>query len=245
MTRQHTPESRKEISLSRRDFMKFSGMTVVSAGIIGTHVDSFGAKQATWGFLLVDMKKCQGCMSCMLACSLVHHGVENLSLSRIQVLQNPYGSFPDDLTLVQCRQCVDPACVKACPVGALAADPENGNVTTVDTQKCIGCKSCVSACSYTPSRAIWNFKDKHSQKCDLCASTPYWDETGGPDGKKACLEVCPLDAITFTKVIPDQNSDDSYTVNLRGLPWKKLGYRGWDFPLIDGLLTPRTRKIGG
>ena len=62
-------------------------------------------------------------MSCMLACSLVHHGVENPSLSRIQVLQNPQGSFPNDLVISQCRQCVDPACVRGLPVGALKRDP--------------------------------------------------------------------------------------------------------------------------
>ena len=40
------------------------------------------------GYLLVDIEKCQGCSSCMLACSLIHEGVESLSLARIQILQN-------------------------------------------------------------------------------------------------------------------------------------------------------------
>ena len=75
----------------------------------------------------------------MLACSLVHEGVENLTLSRIQVIQNPFESFPDDVTIEQCRQCVDPACVKACPVDALKANAEYGNVRMVDRTKCIGC----------------------------------------------------------------------------------------------------------
>ena len=83
------------------------------------------------GYLLVDIEKCQGCLSCMLACSLVHEGVESLSLSRIQIMQNSFASFPDDLTIEQCRQCVDPACVKVCPTGALRADSEYGNVRRV------------------------------------------------------------------------------------------------------------------
>jgi protein NrfC len=238
-------KTKDTLAISRRDFMKFSGMTVVSAGIVGTHIDSFGVQQATWGFLLVDMKKCQGCTSCMLACSLVHHGVENPSLARIQVLQNPHGKWPDDLMLVQCRQCVEPACVAACPVAALQPDPAFGNVTLVDPEKCIGCKSCIKACPYTPSRPIWNAREKHSQKCDLCAKASYWNEQGGPDGKKACVEICPLGAIVFTKVIPDQSSKDSYTVNLRGLPWARMGYPGWDNLILDKLLNPAAKKIGG
>lgn len=234
----------RTLSLSRRDFMKFSGMTVVSAGIVGTRIDAWGRERATWGFLLVDMKKCQGCTSCMLACSLVHHGVENPSLSRIQILQNPYGCWPDDLMIAQCRQCVEPACVAACPVGALAPDPQFGNVTIVDQEKCIGCKSCIAACPYTPSRPVWNFEEGHSQKCDLCAHTPYWNETGGPEGKKACVEICPLGSITFTKVVPDQDKEDSYTVNLRGLPWARLGYPGWDLPVIDRLFAAKQNGDG-
>jgi len=215
----------KEILImKRRDFIKLSGVAVVGVCFNGCDIGPIGKEKATWGFLLADVKKCQGCLSCMLACSLAHEGAQNLSLSRIQILQNSFGKFPDDITLVQCRQCVEPACVSVCPTGALQPDPDFGNVTTVDVSKCIGCKRCVNACPYTPGRTIWNVIDNHSQKCDLCANTPYWDQTGGPEGKKACVEVCPMGALTFTLVIPDQESIDSYNVNLRDLEWYKLGF---------------------
>jgi protein NrfC len=217
-------ENKSVVAVSRRDFFKFSGMAIIGSGIIGCNIFSIGNEKATWGFLLVDMKKCQGCLSCMLACSLVHDGIESLSLSRIQVLQNSFGKWPNDLTLSQCRQCVEPACVVACPVDALKSNPDFGGVTTVDIEKCIGCKKCIEACPYTPSRVIWNFEEEHSQKCDLCANAPFWDNDGGPDGKKACIEICPLDAIVFTKVIPDQKGDEGYNVNLRGSQWEKLGF---------------------
>ncbi|MCP4750952.1 MAG: hypothetical protein GY866_08670, partial [Proteobacteria bacterium] len=68
----------------------------------------------------------------MLACSLVHEGVENLSLSRIQVSHNPLEKFPVDLGMAQCRQCVEPACVKACPEEALKPNAKYGNVRMVD-----------------------------------------------------------------------------------------------------------------
>jgi protein NrfC len=83
---------------------------------------------------------------------------------------------------------------------------------------------CVNACPYPPGRAIWNHEDGHAQKCDLCVDTPHWDENGGPDGKQACVQVCPLGAIRFTDVIPAQEGDEGYKVNLRGDGWRKLGY---------------------
>ena len=72
-----------------------------------------------------------------------------------------------------------------------------------------------------------NFNDdKKSRKCDLCAITPYhWDEAGGgPDGKQACVEVCPVGAIKFTREIPVQDGDAGYKVNLRDSAWQQLGY---------------------
>jgi protein NrfC len=84
--------------------------------------------------------------------------------------------------------------------------------------------ACVEACPYLPSRAVWNFEEDHAQKCDLCAEAPFWVEKGGPDGKQACVEVCPVGAIKFTKEIPQQEGDKGYKVNLRGKSWKHLGY---------------------
>ena len=183
------------------------------------------------GYLLVDVEKCQGCATCMLACSLVHEGVQSLSLSRIQVLQDSFAAFPGDLTVEQCRQCVDPACVTACPTGALQADARYGNVRMVDAEQCIACGACYSACPYAPSRAFLAadraYRDQaKSRKCDLCAHAPYhWDKAGGgPGGKQACVALCPVGAIAFTTEIPVQDGDGGYRVNLRGESWVVLGY---------------------
>jgi protein NrfC len=222
---------------TRRHFLKISGTAAIGVGLSGALPGILWMDEATAaipvaeGYLLVDTIKCQGCASCMLACSLVHEGVESLSLARIQIMQNSFESFPDDLTIEQCRQCVEPACVKECPTGALRANAKYGNVRMVDKEKCIGCGACYDACPYTPSRAVVaadkDFdRELKSRKCDLCANTPFhWDEAGGgPDGKQACVAVCPVGAIKFTKKIPNQKGDDGYKVNLRDRNWGKLGY---------------------
>jgi protein NrfC len=221
-----------EGKLSRRAFLKLSGTAAIGLGVGGllSNViwlnDAIAAIPVAEGYLLVDTKKCQGCVSCMLACSLVHEGVENLSLARIQIMQNSFDKWPGDLTIEQCRQCVTPACVEACPTKALHADPRFGNVRMVTAKECIGCRSCIKACPYRPADALWNQSDVHAQKCDLCADTPYhWDKAGGgPKGKQACVEVCPVKAIKFTATIPQQKGDQGYKVNLRDATWKKMKY---------------------
>ena len=207
---------------SRRDFLKLSGIVVIGVGF-GSCATGNGVP-ASKGYLLVDTKKCQGCQTCMLTCSLVHEGFASLSLSRIQIVQNPYLSFPEDIIIAQCRQCVAPACLAACPVGALHVDIFHGNVRTVNKKKCIGCQACVRACPFVPGRPIWNFQEGYSQKCDLCAVSDFWNERGGPDGKQACVTICPMKAIQFTTEIPVQTGDAGYNVNLRDESWGLLGY---------------------
>ncbi|MDI6871194.1 MAG: 4Fe-4S dicluster domain-containing protein, partial [Bacillota bacterium] len=150
--------------VSRREFLKLASAFAVGLGL-GDALPrllylggGMVAIPASGGYLLVDTKKCAGCVSCMLACSLVHEGKENLSLSRIQVLQNPFGRYPEDVSQEQCRQCSYPACVEACPTGALHAEARSGNVRLVDERKCIGCQRCVEACPHKPSRVVWNFE---------------------------------------------------------------------------------------
>jgi protein NrfC len=71
---------------------------------------------------------------------------------------------------------------------------------------------------------MWDFAQEHALKCDLCAEARFWNEKCGPEGKQACVEVCPVMAIKFTKVIPIQEGDTGYKVNLREGSWEKLGY---------------------
>jgi len=79
------------------------------------------------------------------------------------------------------------------------------------------------ACPHFPHRTVWNAGKNKSRKCDLCASAPYWSQNGGPDGKQACVELCPMKALKLSKEVPVQEGTIGYDVNLRTETWAKLG----------------------
>ena len=178
-------ESADKKTFSRRDFLTISGAAVAGQALVtttgcstATEADE-GLYPESKGYLVYDSKKCIGCTTCMLSCSLVHYGEQSLSLSRIQVIQDSFGKFPDDLQIAPCRQCVTPPCVINCPEEAAYIDTENSNVRRIDEEKCVGCQTCLEMCPQQPHRTVWNSADEVASKCDLCIDTPHWNEKGG------------------------------------------------------------------
>jgi protein NrfC len=226
-------KEKKRGGVSRRRFIINSGAAIIGGGNADAFLPSESsvekqskatkeaAKQAPTSFpvskvyLVYDSSKCVNCATCMLACSTVHEGKESYSLSRIQMLVNTYNKFPDDIEIFVCRQCVIPACVQACPTGACHIDTANGNVRVIDETKCTGSRHCLESCPFVPHRIIWNHEIKKSSMCDLCIKTPYWSEKGGPDGKQACVEVCPHKALKVVKEVPLQTGEMGYNVDLK------------------------------
>lgn len=224
---------------TRRDFIIDStkaGFVVAAVvnfpGILNAKAHASNSEiPASMGYLLVDSKKCQGCRSCMLGCSLVNEGNQSLRSSRIQVIQDSFKEYPKDITIAQCRQCEEPNCLEACVTGALHIDKDNGNVRSINPGDCIMCGSCVAACPHTPSRSLYGPNNESAIKCDLCVSASYkenwpFDEKGGPGGKQACVENCSLKAIQFTLEMPNQIGNKGYDTNLRlnDLAWWQFGY---------------------
>lgn len=193
--------------------------------------------QASKGYLLVDTKKCSGCMSCMMACTLAHEGGINMGHARIQIKKNVFGRYPDDdIEQYVCRQCIDAPCVLACSTGAMHVDPESG-VRIVDEEVCIGCLKCQKACKYAPARIAYDRVRRKALKCDLCQNTPYWEEGGGIRGKQACVYACELKAIVFSPDMPA--TEDGYEVNLR----KSLHYARANFPVDDAGMQPAREAL--
>ncbi len=80
-----------------------------------------------------------------------------------------------------CNHCANPACVAACPSGALYKRGEDG-VVLVNQDVCRGWRACVVACPY--KKVYYNWKTGKSEKCILCFPRL---ETGQPP---ACFHSC-------------------------------------------------------
>jgi protein NrfC len=208
--------------LSRRDFVVGSG-TAVAGGVLSAITPekaSAAAKTArnefplSKGYLVYDSRHCAGCQTCMLTCSLVHDGEASTSRSRIQVTRNVLAQYPQDIQIFVCRQCPTPLCVKNCPTGACHVSAQNGNVRMIDAEKCIGCKTCLSACPFVPHRPAFNVATQKSSKCDLCANTPYFSKKGGPLGAQACVTACPAKALKLVAQLPAQTDNTGYDLNI-------------------------------
>jgi Fe-S-cluster-containing dehydrogenase component len=131
--------------------------------------------------LIFKPEKCVGCEMCSLVCSLKHHNVTGLQMSRIKISRN-YPSLEDPLfEATYCRQCKNARCIQVCPTGALSRR-DTGDVV-FDAQKCTKCGECITAC---PFNAIWaDEKSGKIFKCDLC------------DGQPWCVDWCPHDALIY------------------------------------------------
>lgn len=220
----------KEAKVLRRDFL-LGGGTALAAGALTVCVpESMATAQETaaartahmpsTGYVVYDSRLCFGCQSCMYACAMTHEGEAAPALSRIQIIRDApsFTKYPYDIVMSLCRHCVSPLCVQHCPTGACHVDEAHGNIRRIDQARCIGCKRCISACPQRPHRTVWNPAKKKSAKCDLCLDAPYWSQQGGPEGKQACVEICPAKALKLVHVPPSQTDIAGYDVHLAPEP---------------------------
>lgn len=64
-----------------------------------------------------------------------------------------------------CNHCLNPACVAACPSGAIYKRGEDG-VVLVNENKCRAWRMCIAACPY--KKVYYNWSTGKSEKCILC-----------------------------------------------------------------------------
>lgn len=100
------------------------------------------------------------------------------------VQKDIYGQFEKTFMMYLprlCEHCLNPACVAACPSGAVYKREEDG-IVLIDQDKCRGWRMCVSACPY--KKIYYNWKTGKSEKCTFCFPRI---EAGQPT---VCSETC-------------------------------------------------------
>ncbi|GAA3098513.1 nitrate reductase subunit beta [Streptosporangium carneum] len=80
-----------------------------------------------------------------------------------------------------CEHCLNPACVAACPSGALYKRSEDG-IVLVDQDRCRGWRMCVTGCPY--KKVYFNHRTGKAEKCTFCFPRV---EVGLPT---VCSETC-------------------------------------------------------
>lgn len=199
--------------------------------------------------LVIDLKKCFGCRSCVSACKL-----ENMVQKENYwnfVIEYEVGEYPDVRRIfvpMNCMHCENPPCKKACPEKAIIKN-EYGLVL-IDYDKCKGRRYCIAACPYgvvhyigeektfypdekTPYEKIPLEARHHlhrkipgiAEKCTLCwhrieKAIKQGKSPGSDyDSTPACVPVCPAGARHFG----DFDAPESKVSNLiKSRPGKRL-----------------------
>ena len=156
--------------------------------------------------MLIDLTKCIGCRACQVACK-EWNDLPGEETDNWGSYQNPPSLSAKTWSLVefmeieedsrlhwifakrQCMHCLHPACVSACPVGALHQTEEGAVV--YDPDRCIGCRYCMVVCPFGVPKLEWEKPLPFIRKCTFCVDRL---EAGM---EPACAKACPTGAIAF------------------------------------------------
>jgi molybdopterin-containing oxidoreductase family iron-sulfur binding subunit len=103
-------------------------------------------EQRKW-VLVIDLRCCVGCDACTTGC--VAENKLPPGVVYRPVVKEEFGDFPNvrlRFTPRPCMQCEEPPCVPVCPVKATWRRPDG--IVTIDYDRCIGCRYCLTACPY-------------------------------------------------------------------------------------------------
>ncbi len=187
--------------------------------------------------MVIDLARCDGCAACTRACTAMHTVPPGQEWIKVyQIRDNTEAGaywFPRP-----CMQCDNPPCVKVCPVGATFKRADG--IVLVDQERCIGCRYCIAACTY--SARYFNWAEPPHTPEEL--AQPYSIEMNMPhrrgvaekclfcpqllrQGKlPACAGACPMGAIFFGDALEDaaMNSHGE-TARLSELVQSGAGFR--------------------
>jgi molybdopterin-containing oxidoreductase family iron-sulfur binding subunit len=196
-------------------------------------------EDVVFGYAL-NISKCKGVRKCVEACVAENNTGRDSSMQYIRVLELDHGDMnlnrgdhyyeaetvprPGKFYLpVQCMQCDNPPCVRACPVEATWQEPDG--ITVVDYDWCIGCRYCMAACPYWARHFNWSEPALPVEA--LNAETHFLGNRPRPRGvvekctfciqrsrkgrQPACVEACPTGARIFGNLL-DPSSDIRYVL---------------------------------
>ena len=192
-----------------------------------------------FGYAL-NISKCQGYRDCVEGCLKENNQGRDSQVQYIRVLQMDRGTMsleqsehyydpkavpvPGKFYLpVQCMQCDNPPCVKACPVNATWKEPDG--IVVIDYDWCIGCRYCMTACPYWARHFNWT--DPKIPAAEINPNTNYLGNRPRPRGvvekchfctqrtrkgrQPACQEACPTGARVFGNLM-DPKSEIRYVL---------------------------------
>ena len=138
-----------------------------------------------YGFV-INQGTCIGCHACTVACKSENQVPLGQFRTWVKTIES--GTFPDarrDFGVMRCNQCSEAPCVAICPTGALHKRPDG--VVDVNSELCIGCRSCMQACPY--DSLYINENKGTTEKCHFCS---HRTEQGLAP---ACSVACPTESI--------------------------------------------------
>ena len=151
-----------EKKLTRRELFKMGGAGVAGLAVMSVAKKVTAAERSLKGkkyAMVIDRQRCTGCGGCTIACKNENNVQTGHAWAYRQ--SSTEGKFPNvryNYFPTLCNHCHNAPCVRICPTGAMHKD--DGDITDHSPEKCIGCKSCMSACPYNV--VIWrNSKKTH------------------------------------------------------------------------------------
>jgi molybdopterin-containing oxidoreductase family iron-sulfur binding subunit len=209
----------------KRIFARIEEETLVTKGVRSRVGDLPPIEGVEFAYAL-NLSVCNGSRRCVEACARENNLPDDPEIRYIRVMELDPGSldFEDSTAYyehekvpakdkfylpVQCHQCDNPPCTKACPVGATWK--EKDGIVVVDYNWCIGCRFCVVACPYfarrfnfveptlrpdqiNPDQGYLSNRPRHKGVVEKCTFCLHRTRAGR---MPACLEACPTGARKF------------------------------------------------